>query len=487
CQLVVTSGSRRITKPSTSWQLVGHFPQERLMKKRPILAAAFALVAALFFSGAWAHAQQGARTRAAQRQGATSAAPSHENRGAIRQQTFEIVWRTVKEKHFDPAMGGVDWDKARETYALRVAAVKSDREFYLLLQEMLGLLRQSHFNIIPPESLAPEDQNEPSSGGVGIDLRLIGGAAVITRVEPDSSASRAGLRPGFLIKQVGDKAVEKILAAFAKSADRMGIKNIRMTRGVLAAINGDPGASVKIVYLDDQDRPRETTLTRERLKGELSPKFGNFPPQYTEFETKRIANGASGYIGYIRFNIFTAPVIEKLKAAITGFSDADGMIFDLRGNPGGIGGIATTIAGRICDKPGSLGMMKMRSGELKFAFFPQENRYAGPVAVLIDGMSASTSEVFSSGIQEMGRAVIVGERSAGAALPSFFQKLPTGALFQFAIADFKTPKGVLIEGRGVIPDIETQYNRASLLAGSDAQLEAALEQIRKSQKKASQK
>jgi carboxyl-terminal processing protease len=267
------------------------------------------------------------------------------------------------------------------------------------------------------------------------------------------------------------------------------MKNIYMTRRVLAAINGDPGSAVKIVYLDDKNQPREKTLTRERLKGELSPKFGNFPPQYTEFETKRMAHSpsASGYIGYIRFNIFTMPVIEKLKAAITGFGDADGLIFDLRGNPGGIGAIAITIAGRICDKQGSLGTMKMRTGELKFPIFPQANPYAGPVAVLIDRMSASTSEVFSSGIQELGRAVIVGERSAGLALPSLIQKLPTGALFQFAIADFKTPKGVLIEGRGVIPDVEVKYDRASLLAGRDAQLEAAVVQIRKSHENSSQK
>jgi len=425
-------------------------------------AASFALAAALFLGGAWAQA----RLQPAA--------------GAVRQQTFDIVWRTVKEKHFDPAMVGVEWDKARETYASRAASVKSDRELYLLLQEMLGLLRQSHFNIIPPESITPEDQTEPSSGGVGVDLRLIGGAAVITRVDPDSSASRAGLRPGFLIKQVGDKPVDEILAAFAKSAERAEIKKLYMTRRVLGAINGDPDTAVKIVYLDDKNQPRETTLMRERLKGELSPKFGNFPPQYTEFEAKRIAygSGASGYIGYIRFNIFTTPVIEKLKAAMAGFSDADGMIFDLRGNPGGIGAIAITIAGRICDKQGSLGTMKTRAGELKFPVFPQANPYAGPVAVLIDGMSASTSEVFSSGIQEMGRAVIVGERSAGAALPSYIQKLPTGALFQFAIADFKTPKGVLVEGRGVIPDVEVKYDRASLLTGRGAQLGAAVEQIR---------
>src|SRR5262249_56657641 len=128
-----------------------------------------------------------------------------------------------------------------------------------------------------------EDQNEPSIGGCGIDQRMVGGAAMTTRVEPDSSASKAGLRPGFLIKQIGDRPVEEIIAAFAKSAERAEIKNIRMTRSVLAAMNGDPGAPVKIVYLDDKDRARETTLTSERLKGELSPRFGNFPPQYTHF------------------------------------------------------------------------------------------------------------------------------------------------------------------------------------------------------------
>src|SRR5215813_14443730 len=204
------------------------------MGKRLILAS-FALAAALFLTGSWAQAQQPSQTR-----GVPGAVPSVETGAAIRQQTFEIVWRTVKEKHFDPAMVGVDWDKARETYAPRVAAVKSDRELYPLLQEMLGLLHQSHFNIIPPESLTPEDRNEPSSGGVGIDLRLVGGAAMITRVEPDSSASKAGFRPGFLIKQIGDRPVEEIIAAFAKSAEQAGIKNIHITRSVLAAMSGGP-------------------------------------------------------------------------------------------------------------------------------------------------------------------------------------------------------------------------------------------------------
>jgi carboxyl-terminal processing protease len=76
----------------------------------------------------------------------------------------------------------------------------------------------------------------------------------------------------------------------------------------------------------------------------------------------------------------------------------------------------------------------------------------------------------------------MGERTAGAALPSIFFKLPTGAIFQYAIADFKTPKGAVIEGRGVTPDVEVKFTRRSLLEGRDAQLEAAIDQIKKQSK-----
>jgi carboxyl-terminal processing protease len=402
--------------------------------------------------------------------------PSTEKTSDVRQQTFDIVWRTVKDKHFDPNFGGVNWDKVREQYSPRVAEVKSDGELYRLLQQMLGELHQSHFNIVPPEAIISDETKEPPTGGIGISVRMIAGAAVITRVEPESTGAQAGLRPGFVIKQIGEKNVDDFVALYAKSELTEAMQRLRVTRRVMNEIGGDPGTTVKVVYLDDKDQSRTLMLARARLKGELSPRLGNFPPQYTEFESKRLP-GAQNYWGYIRFNIFTTPVTEKIRAAIREFHDADGLIFDLRGNPGGVAGIALSIANQLSEKGGMLGTMKMRTSEVKFTVFPQTNSYPGPVAILIDGLSASTSEVFSSGMQEMGRAVIVGERSAGACLPSYFQKLPTGALFQFAIADFKTPKGVLIEGRGVIPDIESKWNRSSLLTGRDAQLDAAIGQL----------
>ena len=396
----------------------------------------------------------------------------------VRQETFDIVWRTVKEKHFDPTLGGLDWDKVREQYAPRAAAAKSNNEFYDVLRQMLGELHQSHFNIIPPEAIAEDDSREPKGGGIGIDLRLVEGQPTITRVEPGSKAASAGLRPGFIIKKVEDATADQIVNLFAKSNESQALRTLRITRAFLGRINGAPETTVRITFLDERDQPREVTIVRERLKGEMSERLGNFPPQYTEFEAKRLADGA----GYIRFNVFVMSLMMRIKAGIRGMSGAPGIIIDLRGNPGGVGGMAPGIAGVLEKEETSLGTMHMRSGHTNFVAFPQANAYLGPVVILTDGGSASTSEIFAGGLQELGRAVVVGERTAGAALPSFFQKLPTGALFQYAIADFTTPKGMLIEGRGVAPDVEVKLSRRSLLEGRDVQLDAAIEQIKKQSK-----
>jgi carboxyl-terminal processing protease len=394
----------------------------------------------------------------------------------LRQETFDVVWRTVKEKHFDPTLGGVDWDKVRERYAPRVSAVKSDGELYALLQQMLGELHQSHFRIIPPEAIIQSESKVPEGGGVGIDIRFIDDQAVITRLQPGSSAERAGLRTGFIIKKVDGATVEQITEPFLKSKESPAMTRLFMIHAVLRRINGKPDTPVRVAYLDERDQPREAAVTRERFKGEMSPAFGNFPPQYTEFESKRLENK----IGYIRFNIFVTMLMDKIRAAIREMSDAPGIIIDLRGNPGGVGGMANGIAGMLETKQVSLGVMKMRTTQLSFIAFPQAGAYAGPVVVLIDGGSASTSEVFAAGIQEIGRATVVGEPSMGAALPSQIIQLPTGARLQYAVADFKTPKGVLIEGRGVRPDVEVSLSRRALLEGRDSQLEAAIEQIKKS-------
>lgn len=118
---------------------------------------------------------------------------------------------------------------------------------------------------------------------------------------------------------------------------------------------------------------------------------------------------------------------------------------------------------------------------MEFVAFPQPDPFAGKVLILVDHGTGSTSEVFAAGMQETGRATLIGETSAGAVLPSVFEKLPTGYLFQYAISDYRSPKNILIEGRGVVPDIDVRLTRSSLLAGRDLQLETALDLANKQQ------
>ncbi|HEX8843273.1 MAG TPA: S41 family peptidase [Pyrinomonadaceae bacterium] len=405
--------------------------------------------------------------------------PAREATPELRRQTFEMVWRTIKEKHFDPKFNGVDWDKVREMYAPRVARVKSDAEFYELLQRMLDELRQSHFAVIPPElTHRPERGEQQEEVDIGVRLGMLGEEAVITRVIPGSSGARAGLRPGFVIKEIDGKRIEQIGAQLKRRKESRESARASLIELLSENLLGAPGSSVRLVYLDEADRTREAVVRREQSQGELSPAIGSFPSFFTEFESRRLADN----VGYLRFNIFHPVLNQRIRAAVRSMSDAPGIIIDLRGNPGGFDGVGQGLAGLLLDKKTVLGMSRMREGHENYIVYPQKNPYAGPVVILLDCMSGSASESFSGGMQSIGRAVVVGERSSGGDLDASIETLPTGALLLYAYADFVTASGVSLEGRGVIPDLEVKLTRASLLDGGDAQLEAAVNYIKQQSK-----
>jgi carboxyl-terminal processing protease len=186
--------------------------------------------------------------------------------------------------------------------------------------------------------------------------------------------------------------------------------------------------------------------------------------------------------GVIGFNVWMAAVDRQFQQAVDRFRGDDGIVVDLRGNPGGLAAMVMGIAGHFTSNRDTLGVMKTKETELHFNANPRlvnaegqrVDPYAGPVAILVDGMSGSASECFAGGMQSLGRARVFGQTSMGQALPALFDKLPNGDVLIHAWGDFVTGTGVRIEGRGVIPDVPVALSRASLLAGRDATLDAAL-------------
>jgi carboxyl-terminal processing protease len=394
----------------------------------------------------------------------------------LRRQSFEKVWTTINEKHFDPTFGGVNWQKVRETYEPKATAAKTDAELYSVLRQMLGELKLSHFGIFPPDAEMQTAQS--ASGVIGVDLKMLEGKAVISQVQTGSTAEQSGLKTGFIVEKIDGKAVAELLAPLDDSLSKRNVPEAqrRLYRELTlrSIVNGRAATKAKIEVSDGKNQAQVFDVPRVEHKGEMSLAVGNFPPQEVVFEAKRLADN----IGYIRFNIWVIPQMMKIREAIRLMKDTSGIVFDLRGNPGGLGGMAPGIAGLLVKEQTSLGSMKSRDNEIKFIVYPQPNTYQGKIVVLTDYGSASTSEIFAAGLQEIGRAKVIGETSAGAVLPSVFEKLPTGAIFQYVVSDYKTPKNILLEQRGAIPDTEIKLTRESLLEGRDLQLEEAVKQIK---------
>ncbi|HSS21962.1 MAG TPA: S41 family peptidase [Pyrinomonadaceae bacterium] len=421
-----------------------------------------------------------------------------------RQEAFRIVWETVNELFYDPKFGGVDWAGMRTRYEPRVATARSNAEFHQMLQQMVNELHQSHFMVVPRESIpkiraTPDAADDPLSDedepaveedpldtigykltdrlltGIGIDLRVLAGSAVITRVVPGSPAARAGLRPGFVITRVGHYSMGELISEYEKHPLWGSIIRAELPILLVAGyINGEATSSVRLGYLDGQNHPRRISIRRERLNGEMSAAIGNLPAMYTEFEAKRLAGG----VGYIRFNAFVPPLMAKLCGALRSMKDAPGIILDLRGNQGGLLGMVGGLSGLLDTNSTFLGSMQTRGGVIPLIVSPQASPYSGPLVILIDGSTQSAGEMFASGFQESDRAILVGDQSAGNTLPSAIKKLPTGAIFQYGFADYETRSGKRLEGRGVTPNVSVPLSRRNLLRGNDPQLTTALRSLR---------
>ncbi len=387
--------------------------------------------------------------------------------------SFEKVWTTIRDTHWEKNPGGLDWQAIHTEFRPKIEAATSMEGARDVMRQMLARLKETHFAILPATVYGEADSDSAGDGSPGIDLRVLAGMAVVTRVDPGSSAEKAGVKPGWTIESVNGK---ELAPAIRKLKSDPEIHELIVERAVLSRLSGPVPGTLKVVFRDGENRARAMDLVLGPPRGEIS-KFGNLPPMHVWVESKKIDN--SGYFGLNMF-LDLSRVMGRFGDAVSSCLKCDGFIIDLRGNPGGIGPMAMGMAGWFIDKPDlRLGDMFLRSGTMHFAVNPRLDVFKGPVAVLVDGSSASTSEILAGGLKDLGRARIFGERTAAAALPSIITKLPNGDGFQYAIANYISEGGKPLEGNGVTPDVEVAPTRQALLAGRDPALDAALEWIRK--------
>ena len=404
--------------------------------------------------------------------------------------TFDSAWNTIRRTYYDSTFRGLDWNGVRAELRPRAAAARTVRELRETIGSMLLGMGESHFVLIPSEVFeAAAGEEDPdadgSSGDVGMEVRIVDGAALVWRIDSAGPAYAAGVRTGWIIESVEDFAVGPAIAAAAAlpgerdRAQALGLLGARLR----ARLNGDSGSTVRAAFLDASSSKVSVPMVRRSEPGTIS-RFGNLPPLNVQLTRAKIP-APGGCVGYVRFNIWLTPITAPLDSAMQELADCRGMILDLRGNPGGIAGLSMGVAGYFVDSVTPLGILKTRGSELRLVTNPRRVSLTGrplrvydrPLAIVVDGHSVSTSEIFAGGMQFLKRARVFGDTTAGQALPALMTRLPNDDVLIHVFSDYTLPDGTRLEVRGVIPDQVEPVRRSDLLAGRDAALLAAVQWI----------
>ncbi len=396
--------------------------------------------------------------------------------------SFEYVWTTVRDKHWDTKYNGVDWQAVHDELRPRIEKVESAVDARRIMGEMLARLKQTHFGIIPAEEYKLTEagptpgETSPRDGAAGIDVRYIGSRVLVTSVEKGSPAERAGIRPGVELLAIDGNELAPAIDLIAKRVEEPAGRAFVIHTIVLQKLRGSVGtAAVLRLRERDEAAPSDVTVTRIKPRG-IATQFGNLPQLYAWSETRRLRDD----VGYFTFSLFFDPdnIMKSAAEAIESCRTCKGFILDLRGNKGGIAMMAAGVAGWFLEKKAALGTIHYRQTTLTLLANPRLEPFRGPLAILVDHCSASSAEFLAGGLQEIGRGRVFGSRTIGAALPSVVEKLPNGDRFQYAIAGYLSAGGKPLEARGVLPDVTVEHTRESLLAGRDLALDAALDWIK---------
>lgn len=381
-----------------------------------------------------------------------------------RVEIFEQVWNTINEKYYDANFNGADWAAIGRKYRARLKKISGDKSFYILLDRMAGELRDSHTRVYSPEQR--EQRKKQTRASVGISIKKIENAVLISSVAPDSEAERLGIKAGMKVLSVNGEPVK---SAIKKSRRAVGISSSKQAtemRVFSKILAGEPGNDLKISLLNNGGEKRDFVLKRSPVSA--APKIS--------------ARVLSDKIAYLKFDNFDESLEMKINEHLKSFNDAKALIIDLRGNAGGDGETGLRFAGKFFDEKTTIAKIVTRTGKPPVEGMPMtletendgERTFTKPLVVLIDERTASTAELVTNALQETGRARVFGTNSCGCVLAFLdYKPLKYGGDLTLSEFGFLTPKNKCIEGEGIAPDKIIPLKIEDLKTNRDAALEEA--------------
>jgi len=355
---------------------------------------------------------------------------------------FWQAWNTVHEKY-------VDQDK-----------LDTQKMIYGAIQGMVNSIGDPYTAFLEPVTTKKfEEEISGSFGGVGMELGIRDGVLTVIAPLKDTPASRAGIKAGDKIVKIGDKTTVDMKVEEA-----------------VTLIRGKKGTKVTLTIASGGGDARDVTLTRETIK-------------VPTVEWKIIEQG-NNRVAYMEVHSFNQTVDSEFKKAVQEIlkTNANKLIIDLRNNPGGLLDSSIELAGWFLDK-GDLVVIEEFGNKTRNEF-----RADGTGAlknyetvILINGGSASASEILAGALHDNRGIKLIGEKTFGKGSVQEMEKYGGGSSLKVTIAKWLTPNGISISEKGIEPDVKAEIPEADFKEPGkiefgnlekDPQLQKALEELR---------
>jgi carboxyl-terminal processing protease len=277
-------------------------------------------------------------------------------------------------------------------------------------------------------------------GGLGIEVTMENGFIKVVSPIDDTPAQKAGIKAGDLIIKLDDKPVKGMSLGDA----------VKLMRG-------EPGSKIVLTIVrESEETPLKLTLARDIIK--------------VKSVKSRILE--KGY-GYVRISSFQSGTGDSLKEALAALKKENGgalkgLVLDLRNNPGGVLNAAVEVSDAFL-KSGLIVYTEGRieNSEMRFNASPDDLIDGAPIVVLINGGSASASEIVAGALQDQKRAVIMGEKSFGKGSVQTILPTSNGAAVKLTTARYYTPSGRSIQAEGIEPDVTLARVKLEALGKAD--------------------